>query len=347
MNNPYTLAFGMEPAQMISRVVQTSQVLDDFTSDIPSQYVYMITGVRGSGKTVFLSDISSHLKKQKNWITVELNPQKDMLIQLAAKLSSEDSLARIFRNAKINLSFFGFGLQLNDVAPITDIETALSKMISSLNAHGKRILICVDEASNNPYVREFSAAYQILLRDKLPVFLLMTGLYENINDLRNEKNLTFLYRAPRIEMGPLNLGAVARNYRSKLRLDEEKSLTMAKITGGYSYAFQLLGYFTWENDGDYTKAMDTFRQYLDEYVYDKIWSELSPKDKEYLYAIASTDSSRVMDIRETLGVDSNSWNPYRDRLVKKGLIDKNRRGHAVLLLPLFDEYVREHHFMSA
>ena len=129
---------------------------------------------------------------------------------------------------------------------------------------------------NNQYVKEFVAAYQILIRQDLPVYLLMTGLYDNINSLQNEKSLTFLYRAPKIELAPLNVGAMARNYVENFKIDKDKAIKMAKVTRGYSFAFQVLGYFTWENGGDYKKAIGKFRQYLDEYVYDKVWSELSP-----------------------------------------------------------------------
>ena len=39
----------------------------------------MITGVRRSGKTVMLTDISKHFKNEKDWIVIELNPDRDML----------------------------------------------------------------------------------------------------------------------------------------------------------------------------------------------------------------------------------------------------------------------------
>ena len=47
------------------------------------------------------------------------------------------------------------------------------------------------------------------LRQDLPVFLLMTGLYNNIHALQNDKALTLLLRTPRIELEPLNPIAIA------------------------------------------------------------------------------------------------------------------------------------------
>ena len=50
--NPYTLTFGIKPKEYIERLSDTQEVLGNFLSEEPSQQIYMITGVRGSGKTV-------------------------------------------------------------------------------------------------------------------------------------------------------------------------------------------------------------------------------------------------------------------------------------------------------
>ncbi len=45
---------------------------------------------------------------------------------------------------------------------------------------------------------------------------------------------------------------------------------MAGLTKGYPFAFQVLGYLTWNNDGDYNGVLGEYEQYLSEFVYDKI-----------------------------------------------------------------------------
>ena len=208
MPNPFTLSFGKSPLENISRTVQINTILDAFRSDPINQQIFMITGVRGSGKTVLLTEVENRLEKDDDWIVVELNPAADLLSGLAAKLSSHRQCAEIFRRAKINLSFFGFGLSVSSEPPITDLETAIARMLESLKKQNKRVLVAIDEVTSNEYVRVFSMAFQILIRQELPLFLLMTGLYENIEDLQNEKNLTFLYRTPKIKLGPLNMTAI-------------------------------------------------------------------------------------------------------------------------------------------
>ena len=65
MNNPFTLSFGKKPLQYISRIAQTNEVLQNFDAEIPSNQIYMITGVRGSGKTVMMTSIAAEMKKGK------------------------------------------------------------------------------------------------------------------------------------------------------------------------------------------------------------------------------------------------------------------------------------------
>ncbi len=337
--NPYTVIFGKEPSQIISRSAQASLIIDTFCSDPPVQQIYMITGVRGSGKTVFMTEVSKKIRQMEEWIVIELNPERDLLNSLAAKLSSENVLAQIFQKAKINLSFFGFGLEIAGTAPVTDIETALTKMLESLKKHGKKILITIDEVTSSPEMRVFASAFQIFIRQELPLFLLMTGLYENINELQNERSLTFLYRAPKLELKPLNIGTIANNYRQTFRIDEESALRMAKLTRGYSFAFQVLGYFTWENSGDYKAVIDDYRQYLEDYVYEKIWSELSRGDQRIAYGVAKSKSGKISDIRSILQIDTNQFNPYRKRLIKKGILNGDQRGYVSFTLPLFEQFV--------
>lgn len=118
----------------------------------------------------------------------------------------------------------------------------------------------------------------------LPVYLLMTGLYENVSALQNEKSLTFLYRTPKIHLGPLNIGTIAEDYRSVLGLNEQEGLALAKLTKGYSFAFQVLGYFAWENASNKQKAQQLSRQYLDEHAYDKVGpnSRAEPESRDGL-----------------------------------------------------------------
>ena len=342
MRNPYSLVFGVEPPEYISRISQTNRVINDILED--NQRIFMITGVRGAGKTVFMTEIKKKFDEMKDWIVIELSTERDMLNSLGSKLSSKDKLADFFAGAKLNLSFLGFGVEISGTQPIVDIEVAIQKMLEVLKKHNKKVLVVVDEAIDNKSVREFASVFQILIREDLPLFLLMTGLYENIDDIQNVKNLTFLHRAPKINLVPLNIGTMADSYRRNLKVDEDTSIEMAQLTKGYSYAFQVLGYCTWENGGSYKEIITEYKQYLEEYVYDKIWSELSEKDKRIVYGIVQVPSGKIKDVRELLELSSNEFTPYKRRLIRKGVIC-DESGYARLALPLFDKFVKENYIV--
>ena len=74
MTNPFTLTFGKNPLESVERPVQNNEILDAFTSDTINQQMFIITGVRGSGKTVMMSKICHELSKRPDWIVLELNP---------------------------------------------------------------------------------------------------------------------------------------------------------------------------------------------------------------------------------------------------------------------------------
>ena len=81
-DNPFVLTFGREPLQFISRLDYFYEVKRNFTSSTYSNQIYMITGVRGSGKTVLLTMFAKDFEKEKDWIVVDLNPERDMLNKL-------------------------------------------------------------------------------------------------------------------------------------------------------------------------------------------------------------------------------------------------------------------------
>lgn len=106
MQNPFTLNFGKEPLTIINRQTAKNQIVEDFTAPIINNQVYIISGVRGSGKTVLLTEISKQLAQQSKWLTVELNSTRDLMTALLSKLYDLPAIAPLLIEANIDLSFF-------------------------------------------------------------------------------------------------------------------------------------------------------------------------------------------------------------------------------------------------
>ena len=84
--NPFSLDFGAEPNLYISRDSEINKIISNFNAEIPSTHIYMLTGVRGSGKTVLMTSISHRLAKEKQWMHLDLNGERNILESLAAYL---------------------------------------------------------------------------------------------------------------------------------------------------------------------------------------------------------------------------------------------------------------------
>ena len=110
MNNPFTLSFGKKPVQYISRIAQTERIIGDFTAEESPNQIYMITGVRGSGKTVMMTNIASEIRKRSDeWIVVELNPNRDLLQSLAAKIYAFQKCMQYLLKQSLTFQYLDWG----------------------------------------------------------------------------------------------------------------------------------------------------------------------------------------------------------------------------------------------
>jgi predicted AAA+ superfamily ATPase len=316
-------------------------MVENFTAEKPSTSVYLITGVRGSGKTVTMTALLDKLKKNNSFITITLNPTTNLLEGLAANLYEHPELKAAFIKADIKLSAV-LDISIKAEGPAPNVEVQLKKMLSIVKKLNKRVLIAIDEVTNDNNFRVFTSAYQMFLIEKLPVYLVMTGLYKNINALQNEENLTFLYRAPKYQLEPLGIMQMAHYFEDTLGVTEEEAKTMAIFTKGYSYAFQVLGYLKYENKEKKLEAIvRQFDEYMEEYSYEKIWSELSNREREIVSLLAHSESGKmkVKEIKEQTGLTDQSFPTYKKRLAGSGVILVNTYGYCELALPRFKEIV--------
>lgn len=215
-------------------------------------------------------------------------------------------------------------------------------MLEYLKKKGKRVLITIDEVDNSTEMKYFIQAYQSLIRQNYPILLLMTGLYDNVSKLQDDKSLTFLYRAPKIQLGSLSLQTIASKYREYLLSDDETSIKLAKLTKGYAYAYQVLGYILYKNNTTEinSKLLEEYDQYLSEYVYEKLYSELSMQEKNVVLAFNSDEIVDMTQLRLKTNLSTKELSVYRNRLIKKGIIKSTSYGYVEFTLPRFNEFLK-------
>ena len=142
-NNPFSMTFGIEPANLINRIKETDKIISEFSGNQTSNYVYIITGLRGSGKTVLLSSIASKLSEDKNWIVVDPGPKDNILENVASEIYETTKAKKLFVKGEFSFSFHGLTFSLKGDEPVTTVNTLLKKMLGYLKDKNKKVLITI------------------------------------------------------------------------------------------------------------------------------------------------------------------------------------------------------------
>ena len=353
MQNPFTTTFSKAPEYTYITTNKTDEILENFSYDNPSESVYKITGVRGSGKTVILAKIEEELRSDSNkkggWLVFDLNPARDMLGQVAAMLHKEGFGKSNTKNRSVNISATvlgtggGIGYASEQDNDFFDIGVEIETMLQQAKEKGKRILVGIDEVSKTTEMIKFASEYGRWLRANYPVYLVCTGLYENIQEVSNVKNLTFFRRATTIKTEPLNMARMSEMYKNRLGINHEEAREMAKCTKGYAYAFQKLGalYFKKRSDESLEHLIPELKAELFAYSYEKIWEEMTEADRFLAGLLIDKEEYKREEVLKLMGARSGNYSMYRDRLMKRGILE-GRQAYISLALPFFADYVKEY-----
>ena len=342
MKNPFGLSFGILPENFIRREEIIATVMDGFVDEENDAKMYILTGVRGSGKTVMLNYLKKQFEAMDDWLVLTINPEMDILESIASKLYEKGSMKRYFLKTSFNFSFHGIGFSIEGNTPLKNIETLLEKMMEIMREKKKKVLIAIDEISNSDNIKVFSHTFKNMVNNGLPIYLLATGLYENVYHMSNEKTLTFIYRAKKIHVDSLNLTSIAQSYKETLQLDDVFAKKCAALTEGYASAYQILGSILFKTkvkkiDDD---LLSQFDSYLEEINYEKLWEDLSLMDKEFLYGFIAQKNNKAAVVIQNSKIAKTSYSRYRDRLMKKGIIRSDSYGYLSLTLPRLYEYIQ-------
>ena len=351
MQIPFTTTFSKIPNIYI-QTNQSRDIIENFSYDDPSESVYKITGVRGSGKTVLLAKIEEEFntaeREKDGWVVCSLTVNRDMLMQLAALLSKKGLIKERTKKkgASLTAGILGTGATIgvsgekgND---FFDVGIELDEALKNMTAKGKKLLIGIDEVSKTTDMVVFASEFGKWLREGYAVYLVCTGLYENIEQLANVKNLTFFRRATTVRTEPLNSIRMSEAYKKQLGIDTEEARKLAALTKGYAYAFQELGilYLKQSTKKNIKEICAELKTELFAYAYEKIWEELTEGDRDLLRLLTDKDDYKREEVTARME-KPNNYSVYRDRLDKRGLINV-RQAYISLALPFFGEYVKEY-----
>lgn len=341
-NNPFNLMFEKSPFSIIKRQDQYLQIKNTFNSEYPSTFAYLISGIRGSGKTVMLRQIAEDLSSSPDWIVLDINSQSDLIKDLAEKFLYEGKKHKLFLDWSISVNISVITLNINKKDEISNPEIIFEKLLKTANENNKKVLITIDEVTSSLEIKRFANFYQSMIGKNYNLFLLMTGLKNNINALISSNSSSFLSRTPKINLLPLNGVDIAKEYERLLNINIEEAIKLAKLTKGYAFAYQVLGYLFFEskekeiND----KLLSDYDKYLTSNGYDVIRKDLTKKEKEFCFALAKTKSNDTKEIMEISNMKESNFQNYRKGLIEKEIVIPTSYGKLDFYLPRFKEFAK-------
>lgn len=354
--NPFNPTFGDVPKIFLDRSKQINIVIKGLEGPVSPYQTTFVYGLRGSVKTTFLSDISNQMSKKDNWIVINLAVGEDLLITLVKLIYDRMSnkFREIFDQLDWHFEVWGVSINKNSKNTIekTDLRIVLEKVLKQLKEKGIKVLVTLDEVQSTPEVKQLATTYQLMRREKYNISLVMTGLPSEVSELQNDNLLTFLLRSGRITLTPVDGISMKYSYLSAFtrynrKIDDNILSKMVRMTAGYTYAFQLLGYLVWNTD-DKIIPENTLESILPGYkgmlfrnVYVKVYSSLSSKDREFVQAIVESDKEKVPIKDIMTKMDKPYISIYRRRLIDDQVIFSKERGYVEFTLPYFADFVAE------
>jgi len=358
IKNPFNPQFGRRPQTFIGRSDLIGHLIRSYGNLNAPERTTIVSGLRGSGKTALLSDISFRLEENPSWIVINLACTENLL---------SDTLEMIlFKIEQRALKF----PSINKVAiktPILNVEFEKSKteyksfyptflkVLEELKKFEIKLLITIDEVNNSKLMQEFASTYQLVIREEYEVALLMAGLPQHVDSILNDKVLTFLWRSNHIRLSLIDpyfmKVAYEEEFQKRNITIEPDALDYAYLaTGGYPYLYQLIGYNLWEQEitsnkitlKEVNKATELSKGALFQNVYSIIFRDLSSVEQKFILTMAAHDMPvETKTVRESLNKGSSYINTYRERLLRAGLIDAWSHGTFQFSLPFFREYLNE------
>lgn len=379
--NPFAPGAGSRPPALTGRdeLIEKARIALARTKLGRHARSMMMLGLRGVGKTVLLIRIEELAEDQGFLTSIIEAPEERSLAELIVpklrtllyKLSRYEK-ARILTNRalgalrsfasafKVTLGEFEVGIDPEPgLAASGDLESDLTDLMIAVaeaaKAAEKPVAILIDEVQ---YLRQGDLAALIVSLHRigqkgLPLILFGAGLPQLAamsGEVKSYAERLFEYPA----VGPLDQDStVAAVYEPVIsagaEIDQDACLLIYERTEGYPYFIQEWGANSWLmtdespiQSKDVERATDTTLQALDDSFFKVRFDRLTPKEQEYLRAMAHLGPGphRSGDVAGALGMAVTSAGPLRTGLIRKGMIWSPAHGDTAFTVPMFDDYMK-------
>ena len=360
--NPFTPGFGLTPMILAGRDLAIEEFTAALAGNVPEARAILISGARGSGKTVLLTEFRE-LALDAGWTDLRLHTSSTSLTeelrsQAIARLREMDPEAETSRLTSAH------AFQVSASRDIVqryegegeELTTVLDRLAQLTDEDGGGLLITLDELQSveRDQLHALTQHVQDLIGSGHAVAFIAAGVRPGVDALLDHERTTFLRRAHRIEVGSVDVGTAAEAIRLTIA-DTAKTITpdaavlAGEISRGYPYLIQLIGSKAWQNSSeadtieieDVRGGRDAVIAAMIKNVHGPALRGLSPRKREYLHAMLEDEvPSALGDIARRMGIDPRNQSTYRERLIEEELIRPAGRGFVEFSLPYLGDALR-------
>lgn len=360
--NPFTPGFGLTPMILAGREVAIDEFTAALAGNIPEARAILISGARGSGKTVLLTEFRE-LALEAGWTDLRMHTSSTSLTeelrsQAIARLREMDPEAETSRLTSARA--FNVGASRDIVRRYEGegevLTTVLDRLAQLCDEDGGGLLITLDELQSvdRDQLHALTQHVQDLIGSGHAVAFIAAGVRPGVDALLDHERTTFLRRAHRIEVGSVDVGTAAEAIRMTIAdtartITPEATVLAGEISRGYPYLIQLIGSKAWQNSGDAETieiedvrgGRDSVIAAMIKNVHGPALRGLSSRKREYLHAMLEDEGpSAVGDIARRMDIDPRNQSTYRERLIEEELIRPAGRGFVEFALPYLGDALR-------
>ena len=355
--NPFTPIFGSEPLFLAGR----EQIIEDILGGLENgpgdpNRISILTGPRGSGKTVLLTIIANEASKI-GWVSASVTALPGMMEKILEQIeqNGKEFLPAKAKRRLTEIHAFGVGFSIENIeARKPSWRLQMTRYLELFSEYKIGILLTVDEIDvRQPEMVELVSDFQHFIREKLNIALIMAGLPGKTLQMFHDGSISFVRRAFQHNLEPIHMSdvkaAIQKTVESSGKKIETAALeSAASFSEGFPFLIQLVGYHAWRQSGDKKnisltdvgRGIESSEEYMNRMILDTTIRELSEGDRAFLIAMLPDEGeSRMSDITNRLGISTNLAGQYRLRMIKQGIVEEYGRGRVQFAMPLLKKYL--------
>lgn len=371
---PFNPGYGVEPPRFAGRELVAQTILLGLQRGPGrEEFLNIVTGGRGTGKTTLLNHLRRYVTSEWGWSTIKWAgrpswPLAQLLAEESPRIEHElRSPSQKVRSALRPDSISArtpVGTITKNTEPNASLArsvTASLRQLGQLAEHNNRtIVLFVDElqAVSAVDLAELSGTLQIVTNEEaLPVAVVAAGLPSTRKVIGSIPGTTFIERQDEHRLGNLSVDAARDALETPIlaagrRIDNDALERLVEASKGYPYAVQLAGKYTWIAAGESddinlrhaVAGIAGMTEKLEQNLYETRWDNLTTNERSYVLAASEIGDTDVptLAIVTALGRTQAAMSTVRDGLINdRHLMRAGRHGHISFDIPGFADWVRD------